>query len=339
MLRLSRSQMLRILVHVAAWMGVFSIPLIIEPPDILPPHLLWLRLLVMNTFLVALYYTNTYLFIPKLFMRRKIGWYVAALLAMVLLIIAIGGFIIQSVDIPSAYIERVPHRMRFVMGITASISVIFVSTGITLGSEWLRSEQAKREMEAERNAAELSFLKSQVNPHFLFNTLNNLYALAITKPNAAPEMILKLSGLMRYMLHSTENSYVPLEQEIAYLRDFVALQTLRMPAHAHIEVQQIGETETLRIAPMLLIPLVENAFKHGVSPSQPFSILISVATHHKTLSLRVENDIFPTHEYAESGIGLANVQRRLELLYPQQHRLSTAERAGRFYAELEVGLG
>jgi LytS/YehU family sensor histidine kinase len=213
--------------------------------------------------------------------------------------------------------------------------------------DWLAHQQERSELVSERNAAELAFLKSQVNPHFLFNTLNNIYSLAYTKSDAAPGAILKLSELMRYMLYdsngqghsSTAGPFgrVSLGKEVAYLKNFVELEKLRV-VNANVEFNIEGNVDLFRIEPLLLVSFVENAFKHGdlSDPAHPLIIELSVRTGK--LRFDTLNKKAKRQTDSVGGIGLINVRRRLELLYPKQHTLHITDESTSYASSLELTL-
>lgn len=221
---------------------------------------------------------------------------------------------------------------------------LFVGAGLKLIDDWLLHQQERADLVGQRNQAELAFLKSQVNPHFLFNTLNNIYALAYAKSDAAPGAILKLSELMRYMLYdsagkpgSNAPERVPLSKEVAYLSNYVELEKLRV-ANAQVEFSVEGNTDLFRIEPLLLVSFVENAFKHGdlSDPGQPLVLYLSV--QQGKLRFDTLNKKVSRQTDAVGGIGLANVRRRLHLLYPNRHTLHITDQDNLYACSLELTL-
>ncbi|HEY5826526.1 MAG TPA: histidine kinase, partial [Cyclobacteriaceae bacterium] len=183
-------------------------------------------------------------------------------------------------------------------------------------------EQTAKELEKEKLAAELKLLKSQINPHFLFNTLNNLYALTLNHSSKSPEVVYKLSQLMSYMLYDSNQSEVSLEKEVEYIQNYIALEKIRY-SNLDISMNVFDELKDVRIAPLLILPFVENSFKHGAS-SQLSSgfIRIDISVQAQTLVIKVENSkIDPEIPRRPSGIGLQNLRKRLELIYPERHTL------------------
>lgn len=215
-----------------------------------------------------------------------------------------------------------------------------LSTSLKITSEWVKNENIKKEMETEKLQSELSFLKSQVNPHFLFNTLNNIYYLAYKKSDDTTTALFKLSQLMRYMLYESDVNKINLQKEIEYLENYIDLQKIRSTDNLQINLVKEGDIEAYYIEPMLLIPFVENAFKHGISNLEDCKIDISVSVQHEKLVLKVSNRIF-THKKAisnDKGIGLQNVKRRLKLLYPGKHELTLNNEDNTYYVVLKLFL-
>ncbi|MFT3933631.1 MAG: sensor histidine kinase [Chitinophagaceae bacterium] len=209
--------------------------------------------------------------------------------------------------------------------------------------EWTKSELIQSQLQANQLSTEIKFLKSQINPHFLFNTLNNLFSMAQSKGNdELADGISKLSGMMRYMLYDSNEEIVPLEKEIIYLEECITLNKLRY-ADEEVEVifEQSGQIAGTRIAPMLFIPFVENAFKYGVAIGQKAILQITLAVSNQKLIFTCENTDYSAVKKMEmeiSGIGLENVQRRLALVYPGKHRLNIIKAEGKFKVNLEIDL-
>lgn len=196
----------------------------------------------------------------------------------------------------------------------------------------------KEQLEKQAVEAELHYLKSQINPHFLFNTLNNIHTLVYKQAPAAPEAVLQLASLMRYMIYESNASTVPLSREMDYLRDYMSLQQLRYKNSPVVDLQIEGETESCSIAPLLFIHLLENAYKHSPARLEPGDIKIRIAVKDDTLSFSVQN---PTGKNSANtleepgGIGLPNVRKRLSLIYPEQHTL-TIQNTGETFTVLLI---
>lgn len=182
----------------------------------------------------------------------------------------------------------------------------------------------KEQLEKQAVQAELHYLKSQINPHFLFNTLNNIHTLVYKQAPAAPEAVLRLASLMRYMIYESNAPTVPLSREIKYLQDYVGLQQLRYKKSPVVDLVLEGDTASCHIAPLLYIHLLENAYKHSPARLEPGAIQVRVTIQENRLIFRLRNPVnkSPSHTLEEpGGIGLPNVRKRLTLLYPGQHSL------------------
>jgi len=244
-------------------------------------------------------------------------------------------------------IDGLTHQDRFAystMFIVQSI-VITLFIAIFIGflrfvSDWFEFQATKKEIETERLTAELSFLKAQINPHFLFNTLNNLYYLAYSQSPNTTEVIAKLSHVMRYMIHDSNYPLVPLSKEIEYIENYISLERLRLNDQTTINLNIQGETEKVHVAPLILITFLENAFKHGITKTNAASwVNILIQADDEELIFVVENSKSNgTDKTEKSGIGLANVKRRLELLYPGRHDLRVEDEPERYYIELKLQL-
>ncbi len=219
--------------------------------------------------------------------------------------------------------------------------VAAMATGYGLVTEFLQEERRTREEKQERMQSELSFLRSQISPHFIFNVLNSIVYLIRSKSDLAEPVTIQLSELIRYMLYETDNKQVPVSKEIDYLKNYIDLQKLRYGDDVEIKVKIEGNDSSLTIEPMLLIPFVENAFKHGIGMVHNPVIDIRLSYIGNVLNFTVENKIAPeTRESKDfsSGIGLKNVRRRLELLYPGSHGLQIEDNGIMFVARLSLTL-
>ena len=225
------------------------------------------------------------------------------------------------------------------------VPVIFafaVSTSIEITARWYQQSQLEKDIENERLNSELLFLKSQINPHFLFNTLNNIYSLAVDKSDHTETSILMLSQMMRYMLYDTNAKKVELTKEIEYIENYLELQKLRLSQSKNIKIESrvVGNIDQHSIAPLLLIPLVENAFKHGVSYQQSSKIAVSFECNNDQLYFKVQNtkpvDHLDKNLYHPSGIGLKNIKRRLDLLYPGRYQFFIEDTANQYIVELSL---
>jgi two-component system, LytTR family, sensor kinase len=210
---------------------------------------------------------------------------------------------------------------------------------IRLAIDWYEAQKLKVELISRNQASELALLRSQVNPHFLFNTLNNIYSLVYKKSEDAPEAVMMLSSIMRYMLYDATSDKVLLEKEIEYLKSFIELQKLRLRQQDFVEINIHGVTNGRTISPMLLIPFVENAFKHSSKNSPNPGIRINLFIEPDQLQFIVTNQIRKSSDTPgdqSGGIGLHNIQRRLDLLYPGKHSLLITEDQNIFTVKLII---
>lgn len=220
-----------------------------------------------------------------------------------------------------------------------------VKCGLFLAGKMLKNYyqklEEKKSLASENAQAELQLLKAQIHPHFLFNTLNNIYSFSMNKPSVAGELVLKLSDTLRYMVSECEAPLVPVEKELKMLQDYIGLETVRYGKRLDLEVEVKGDYSEKLIAPLLLIPFVENCFKHGASQvlSKPWIRLrIDIADDMLLFTLMNSKPSQPVYANGKNGIGLRNVMKRLELLYPQQHRLRIESDGDMFFVNLQLQL-
>jgi two-component system LytT family sensor kinase len=229
-------------------------------------------------------------------------------------------------------------ELEYMMGF--SMSSVFFFAIIRHVYNYIKLKQATKNLLIEKQQAELNYLKSQTNPHFLFNTLNNIYSLARDKSDLAPESILRLSKILRFMLYETSGAYIAIEQELKIINDYIALEKLRYDDSLHVNFNYDIEDMKQALPPLLLMPLVENAFKHGVSEtrSQPF-VDIHLSVKGKQLLFQVRNSVeaFAEEKNIKENIGLANLRRQLELLY-KDFNLSVQKGESAFTAILKINL-
>jgi len=235
------------------------------------------------------------------------------------------------------------HSTRFVVQVSAVTLFIVIFVGmIRFALEWFEFESKKKAVENEKLTAELNFLKAQINPHFLFNTLNNLYYLAYTQSPNTTEVISKLSQMMRYMIYDSNHPKVPLTKEIEYMQNYISLERLRLNDQVPIHLEIKGNPDGVQITPLIFITFLENAFKHGVSNSQPHSwVNIFIDVQGTECFYRVQNSKIARADKTtgeKSGIGLQNVKRRLDLSYPGQYRLEVTENEKEYIVQLDLTL-
>jgi LytS/YehU family sensor histidine kinase len=219
-------------------------------------------------------------------------------------------------------------------------SLVGLTTGIKFLKDWMLQEERWRQREKQHIETELNFLKSQIHPHFFFNTLNNLYSLTIRKSDQAPEVVLRLSDLMSYMLYESGAAMVPLDKEIANLENYMALEKLRFGQRLTLCFEKKGDTAAVKTPPLLLLAFVENGFKHGLKDRMgPVRIDLSLDVREGWLFFEVSNPAGQEPEEKEQGgIGLKNVSRRLDILYGSGYSLDLRRMDGVFKVQLKIPL-
>jgi hypothetical protein len=228
---------------------------------------------------------------------------------------------------------------RKIFSFLSQVMVVGTSVAIKVTARWYETQAKMSEMEKEKSAAELQQLKSQLNPHFLFNSLNNIYALIAFNPHHAQLAVHNLSDMLRYQLYEASKERISLQKEVEFVRDYCNLIKLRLAANVKLTLELPADDKGIAIAPLLFIAPVENAFKHGVSPTEPSYIHICIAVgEDHSVTCTVRNSSFPKTESDKSGsgIGLENLRKRLDLLYPNRHRWMTKEENGEFTAQIYI---
>ncbi len=315
--KIVRSKYFTIFLHISVWMIIFLLPWVLRPgpfshadivPQRFPPgeHFQVLSTL-MNISFIPLFYLNAFLLVPRFFNKKR--WYVF------LLFVVISVAILAEVNVVIRHLLSPAGAFPFPAGI-----IIFLSIFILVTSTAFYYIRQNVQMEKLRLKTELSFLRSQVSPHFLFNTLNNLVSLARKKSDLLEPSLLKLSGLLQYMLYESDDEKISIHKEIEYLNNYIELQKLRFGSEVKTDfIREVPGDSAVEIVPMILVPFVENAFKHGTAFIREPEISIRMNLTGRLLTFTVRNKFNPAREEQDksSGIGLINVQRRLNLLYPE----------------------
>lgn len=237
--------------------------------------------------------------------------------------------------------EKQMHRTflgYYVGAIFTSTFFIFLSTAFRFSVYWFVNEKLRKNLENEKLTAELAFLKSQINPHFLLNSLNNIYSLAYQRAEKTPEAILKLSEIMRYMLYESNDAQVELAKEVRYLENYIELQKIRYKDSAFVDLDVACNEHEHTIVPLILIPFVENAFKHGVVNDPENPVTIRICIEQKKLLFTVHNKKNLQNKDETGGIGFHNVKRRLDLLYAGKYRLKIDDQPLTYTCELSLDL-
>jgi sensor histidine kinase YesM len=308
----------RIYTEVFSWVGFlafqfilfFSLePLIVES-KINPIYLIYL---LTNSLLILFFYLHHYLFLPKYFFTKRYTIY-----SFFIFIYLFGMILLLSSN--KSFNPFFNQNFRNPI-LAFNLAIVIRFTIIYLFSFLLATNEHKKKLEKIKLNLELHSLKIQINPHFLFNTLNNIYSLVITKSDLAAESITRLSAIMRYMIKDTNQDFVLIENEISYIKAYIELEKLRLTDLVSLSVLVTGNFSNKKIAPMLFLPFIENVFKHGVSNSDPSNIIIKIVLEGNDLIFEVFNTKVKTIPKIESGFGIENIQLRLNLLYPEKHLL------------------
>lgn len=293
-------------------------------------------------FYIVLVYFNIKYLIPKFLTEKTFLKYCLFMVGTIVVLTPIKVLIVYTLFLhyPEVQPSIIKDRSWYFL---TNFLVMGGSTLVKIITDWLAYQRDSKDLQTQTMQSELRFLKSQINPHFLFNTLNNLYALTLKKSDKAPEIVIKLSEMMRYMLYECNEKRVELRKEVHYLKNYLDLEELRKGKTVDINFQVKGAVENQQIAPLLFIPFLENSFKHGANNhiSKGFvNILLEVDARH--IRFFIENskaEALPTQNHKRSGgIGLVNVRRRLDLLYPNKHELIIEDNPKTYSITLDLDL-
>lgn len=336
------------LVHITAWAVILGIPLFVTAPNrplMQGPE--YVRFLLVTLSFMVVFYTNYFRLIERhLFTRhpgRFLGCNLMLITAVIVLLHLFFRYILPPPDLAGMRMPEHPwqHAVRFFVGnAILYLFVVAVSVAIRMTGSWYKTETARQQLEHSRTEAELQNLKSQLNPHFLFNTLNNIYSLIQIDTSRAQQAVHDLSRMLRYVLYDSSHPAVPLSAEIDFLRDYIELMRIRLPRHVRLDVSLPENPSHTLVAPLLFISLVENAFKHGVSNDRPSFIDIDIREEEGVLACRIENSFFPKSgaDRSGSGIGLANLCRRLEMIYPGRYEMKYGQHGDTYETLLRINL-
>lgn len=333
-------QPLLLFIHIISWGIIFVFPLLFMNKQV-NNTINWMEYLrhsMVPFSLFIVFYTNYLSLIPNYFFRQQIKRYI---IINILLITAVSLGLhfwhelnFQALQPPLQHMPAGIDKCRpdkmgpgswvfYTRDMFSMILTVGLCLAIKISFRWTETESARREAEQSMTEAELKNLKNQLNPHFLLNTLNNIYALIAFSPEKAQQAVLDLSKLLRYVLYDNNQTYVPLQKEAEFMHNYIELMKIRLSDNIKVNVDITTQNGTdTKIAPLLFITLIENAFKHGVSYSEPSFINIQLCEQENgTVKCHIENSYFPKsqHDKSGSGIGLESLQKRLDLLYPGRY--------------------
>ncbi|MGZ8522852.1 MAG: sensor histidine kinase [Chitinophagaceae bacterium] len=325
--------------HVFFWMLVFGFWYFLRYQDYTVPGRAFLITLIKVIDLAVMVYITNYILLPKLFYKKQYGWFVLAFFLLVVSSSVLKMNILGRImDAPQLYSLSGDLKQRIYDNVIPHFFLVIAGAAIKLMFDYSSLQQKMAETAKEKAEAELNFLKSQINPHFLFNSLNSVYFL-IDKNNAeARESLHKFSDMLRYQLYEVNGAKIPVEREISYLKDYVDLQKLRKDEHYTVSFDYSPQVRGFSIEPLLLIPFVENAFKHVSSNTDKNNFVkLELTRNDGQFIFSTENskDRAKTTD-AYSGIGLKNVKRRLELLYPGRHELVIRDEKDIYRVDLKL---
>lgn len=338
-----------ILIHVISWMLVFAFPLLLVNKDseLFTPDR-YLRHSIMPLFFMIIFYLNYFWLIPAFLFKEQTYKYII----LNTIVVVISGFsthylhsLFIAMDVPVLLNNR-PQQPRWTFIIRDILGMCFsvgLSAILRISRRWDQLETARREAEKQRTEAELKNLRNQLNPHFLLNTLNNIYALIAFDSVKAQQAVQELSKLLRHMLYDNQQMYVPLGKEVEFIHNYIELMRIRLSPHVELKTHlDIDKDNRTPIVPLIFISLIENAFKHGISPTEPSRISISLSEHHNRVTCDIENTNFPktNRDKSGSGIGLTQVGKRLELLYKDRYtwKRSLSEDGKEYRSTLSIDL-
>lgn len=317
-----------ILLQVAIWLVLFLAPLSFMNHGNGVELLQFLMLSVSPLLLMVVFYANYLWLTPHLFVKGEKRYY---WLVNIVLCVGLGAGLHFWMSFVHDYFYQGEPRpalsvwqtMLFILRDIFNMAIAAaIATTIQLSMRWNQSEKARQEAEVARADAELSNLRNQINPHFLLNTLNNIYALTAIDSERAQEAIQQLSKLLRHMLYENQQQEVALSEEVQFLENYVSLMRIRLPQSVDVTFTSHSSLVTSKVAPLLFISLVENAFKHGISPTEPSFVHISIEADEHQVVCDIQNSNHPktSQDRSGHGIGLQQVQRRLDLAYPGRYQ-------------------
>ncbi len=340
--RLYRFFTRRVVYHTLFWLAVLLLLTIFEETGQGFGFTLSNELINLMFYILIVYFNLEYL-IPNYLTKKKFLRYSGLLILATLIITPIKLFVfyLKFSSVPQLQADLLQNMNWYFL---LTFFIAGCSTVFKIVTDWLKHLREKQELQTQTMQSELRFLKSQINPHFLFNTLNNLYALTLKKSDEAPEIVLKLSEMMRYMLYECNEKQVLLSKEVAYIRNYLDLERLRQGNNIEISFEVNGRISGQKIAPLMFIPFLENSFKHGLSNqiSQGFvNIVLNVDEHQ--VYFYIENskpDAPPKRDPSRpsGGIGLVNIHRRLNLLYPGHYELQIEDSPNTYAVNLMLDI-
>nr|WP_315224118.1 histidine kinase [uncultured Flavobacterium sp.] len=333
-------------IHILGWLLLGFIMLFYIPItwNVVLPSVFWLWQMILLVLLIFIFYSNAKIIVPKTIIKDNTSLFLVWTFLIIFVMQLIAYFYTSETDLHTKVGQvlgfkkyRNPYFDNYVLMLT--LLVLGISTSWAMLHHWQKAAQHKQKLEQDKTMAELAMLKAQINPHFFFNSLNSIYSLTYTDIEDSRNALHTLSRMMRYLLYSTEER-TTLLKEAEFMKDFIALMKLRSNSKLTITAEIPEKIHDYPIVPMLLLPLVENAFKHGIHATDKSEIYISLSQNGSHLEFEVENTYFEkTFTTDEGGIGLTNTKRRLHLIYPNKHTLIAGiAKNGKYNVKLQITL-
>jgi len=344
------------LLHIVAWIIVLILPLYFFNTE-------WARnTSFINRYYVSaiiyglVFYINYFFLVPRLFLESKKIYYFLSITALIVCLFYVESYVTRVIfsEAPIEHqfrelirkfneennLQSPPFgQMHLINFVITNILISGFSIGLRISEKFVQQEKQQKELEKVKLTTELALLKNQVSPHFFFNTLNNIYSLIELKSADAQKAVLQLSKLMRYLLYESEQGEVKLSQELEFMNNYVDLMKLRLNSKFDLQVSFPGDSKDIIIPPLLFVPFVENAFKHGISYQDKSFIHISLEIEQDSLIFKCINSIAQNGDNKEnnfSGIGLENIRKRLSLLFPERHELNINTKESVFEVFLKI---
>jgi hypothetical protein len=349
-----RKKYIIVLTHILLWAFLGFIYIALTPLSLGFdfPKEYWIKQPAVFALLIGFYYLNVCVLVPRLFYRQKLAKFICLHISIITLLMMGVGLYNEWVHLPEHMVRSIEGQFDGKMHINLNglkfdttllltyCLLIGISTSISITRIWQKDLLRSQQLLQKQLDSELSFLKAQIHPHFFFNTLNNIYSLTFTDVECSRASLHKLSRMMRYLIYETQNDRTSLHREINFVKDYIELMQLRVNEHTSVKFEEPGIITEKAIAPMMLLPFVENAFKHGVSSVTKSEILVKVRQQSNLLIFEVENSLFPDrkNEIDDGGIGLSNTKRRLDLIYAKHYQLQYGPKEEKYLVRLELEL-
>jgi sensor histidine kinase YesM len=340
-----RNRNINVFSHILVWLVLFSIPYILSYGQEQEINRIIAHFWIPVIFYAIIFYINYFVLIDRFLFTKKMILFIGINLGMIAL------FLILKEQIEDTFFQEIvrkqpnddkgtgpPFKLFIYVQMLSYIAPLLFSIAMKTTKRWVETEARRKEADNYKLQSELQHLHYQLQPHFFFNSLNNIYSIIDVSPDQAKKSIHSLSKLMRYMLYETKLELVPLSKEIDFMKKYIDLMKLRVSDKTTVNHSFPSEETGIKIAPLLFISLIENAFKHGVSASKESHINMTLTCDKNQVRFTVENDNFPkkTDDKSGSGIGIQNLEKRLQLVYPDKYNFKTIIKDDRFLVTLEI---